>query len=85
MTAVLEGQLARQEEEHGGGGGGDGPWLVGNKFSYADLAFVPWQRLVPMLLEKEEYDEDRYPRVKQWIGKMTARETFKRILEDDGH
>ncbi|MCJ1228516.1 hypothetical protein MMC12_005177 [Toensbergia leucococca] len=85
VTAVLEGQLARQEEEHGGGGGGDGPWLVGNKFSYADLAFVPWQRLVPMLLEKEEYDEDRYPRVKQWIGKMTARETFKRILEDDGH
>jgi len=39
VTSVLDGHLKKQPK------GADGPWLVGDKFSYADLAFVPWQHL----------------------------------------
>ncbi|KAI8934954.1 hypothetical protein NX059_008620 [Plenodomus lindquistii] len=40
VTSVLEGHLKKQPK------GEDGPWLVGGKFSYADLSFVPWQYMV---------------------------------------
>lgn len=39
VTSVLDGHLKSQPK------GADGPWLVGGKFSYADLAFVPWQHM----------------------------------------
>ena len=42
VSAVLDGYLAQQKHKYGAAG--DGPWLVGNKFSYADIAFIPWQR-----------------------------------------
>lgn len=48
VTSVLEGHLQKQDK------GQDGPWLVGNKFSYADLAFVPWQYIVQMASHSHE-------------------------------
>ena len=77
VSGVLDKYLAQQEQEHGGG---DGPWLVGNKISYADLAFAPWQGLLGLVLEKDEYDADNYPHLKEWIGKMVSRETVKGVL-----
>lgn len=81
---VLERHLARQEKEHGGSAGFDGPWLVGNKLSYADLAFITWQKVIAMVLEKNQYDEDNYPHLKDWIGKMTSRENVESVLESAG-
>lgn len=78
VTGVLETHLAQQKKEHGGG---DGPWLVGNKLSFADLSWVPWQSYLKLLLTKEEFDEDKYPLVKEWLGKMTSREIVKSVLE----
>lgn len=43
VTSVLEEHLKKQEK------GEDGPWLVGNKYSYADLAFVPWQYMAQVV------------------------------------
>lgn len=64
-----------QEKEPGASA--DGPWLVGNKLSYADLAFISWQRIISMMLEKDEYNEDNFSRVKNWLGKMASRESVK--------
>lgn len=79
VSSVLEGHLAKQGEEHGTVG--DGPWLVGNKFSYADLAFLSWQSIIAMVTTKEEYNVDNYPYVKGWLGKMTSRAPVKAALE----
>ncbi|MCJ1460051.1 hypothetical protein MMC28_010430 [Mycoblastus sanguinarius] len=80
VSGVLEGYLAQQKQEHGGSSDG-GPWLVGNKFSYADMAFIPWQRIMGMALPKDEYDEDKFPHVKEWLGKMNSRGAVKKVWE----
>lgn len=54
--------MTQQKREHGGSAGSDGPWLVGDKLSYADILFVPWQKIVCGVLKKDEYNEDNYPR-----------------------
>ncbi|KAI9732935.1 MAG: hypothetical protein M1818_007368 [Claussenomyces sp. TS43310] len=84
VSGVLDGYLAEQKEEHSSRTGGDGPWLVGNKLSYADLAFVPWQRIIGTLLKKDEYNEDDFPYVKEWLGKMTSREAVRKVLDSAG-
>ena len=73
VTGVLEGHLAAQKVASGN----DGPWLVGDKFSYADLAFIPWQSLISGVFSPDQYSEDNFPHVKQWMGKMSAREAVK--------
>ena len=45
VTGVLDKWLAKQKESHQESLG-DGPWLVENRLSYADVAFIPWQRVV---------------------------------------
>ncbi|KAK7744535.1 hypothetical protein SLS53_003420 [Cytospora paraplurivora] len=78
VSGVLEGHLGRQKEA---ARGGDGPWLVGGRFSYADLAFLYWQKAVYMILEKEVYDPDEFPLVKDWIDRMSARPAIKKVLD----
>jgi len=79
VTGVLEAHLAQQKKEHAGVG--DGPWLVGNKFSFADAVFVPWQVAFGIVFTKEEgYELDNYPLVKEWISKMSAREGWNALL-----
>ncbi len=85
VSGVLDGHLARQKQKHGSSAGSDGPWLVGNKLSYADIAFIPWQRIIGSVLEKDKYNEDDYPHVKEWLGKMTSREAVKTVLESAQH
>ncbi|KAL8823087.1 MAG: hypothetical protein Q9191_006192 [Dirinaria sp. TL-2023a] len=75
VTGVLNGHLAQQKQSHGASG--DGPWLVGDKCSYADIAFIPWQMLIELALTKEEYNVDDFPYVKEWLGKMTERTAVK--------
>lgn len=72
VTSVLEAHLASQKQ-----GADDGPWLVGNKLSYADLSFFMWQMMGPMGCTKEEYDPEAYPNVKGWLERMNARESVK--------
>jgi glutathione S-transferase len=80
VTGVLEGHLAEQKKKQGSGAG-DGPWLVGNKLSYADLAFVPWQMGVGVTLQADQYSVDKYPHVKEWLGNMMKRENVKKAME----
>lgn len=78
VSGVLEGWLAKQKEQYPTT---DGPWLVGGRISYADIAFVQWQRVIGMILQKDEYDIERYPLLNEWIQKMLARDTVKKAIE----
>ncbi|KAI4099958.1 MAG: hypothetical protein L6R37_005754 [Teloschistes peruensis] len=83
VTRVLEDHLKQQKQLYAEKApGSDGPWLVGNKLSYADIAFVPWQVHVGKYMEKDAYDVDHFPLVKEWLGKMTSRKAIKDILAD---
>jgi glutathione S-transferase len=75
VTGVLDGWLKKQKESHGE------PWLVGGKLSYVDLAFIPWQRIAGLVVGKELFDEDQYPFVKEWLGKIVSREGVKSAIE----
>lgn len=70
---MFEDILTRSEAKYGSGG--DGPWLVGNKCSYADISFVMWQKLVESYLgEAVGYHDQAYPKVHAWVQRMVARE-----------
>jgi glutathione S-transferase len=66
VTSVLEGHLKKQEK------GADGPWLVGGKYSYADMAFIPWQGYASTLTDVSEYTE-----VAAWLERMKTRRAVK--------
>lgn len=81
VTKLLDDHLGKQKEA--GTGGADGPWMVGGKFSFADLVFVAWQSIVPGIMAKEgRWKEDDYPFVKEWLAKMTARPGIKKVMEE---
>lgn len=56
---------------------------MGNKLSYADIAFVPWQRIAGMMFEG--FKEDDFPLVKEWLGKMTSRPAVETVLDSAQH
>lgn len=66
VTTVLESQLASSE------------WLVGNKYSYADISFIPWQRLAVHPLNA--VDMDNFPHAKSWLERMLARPTIQNAI-----
>ncbi|KAH7399148.1 glutathione S-transferase [Phaeosphaeria sp. MPI-PUGE-AT-0046c] len=70
VTSVLEAHLKTQSRD------ADGPWLVGGKFSYADLAFVPWQNYAAVLTDVAEYTE-----VSAWLEKLKAKAGIKKVLD----
>ncbi|KAK4447107.1 glutathione S-transferase [Podospora aff. communis PSN243] len=78
VTGVLEGILRGEKKKFPEAR--DGPWLVGGKCSYADLAFLSWQTIVEKVLSKEEFDGEGFPEVKGWVGRMMAREGVKKGL-----
>lgn len=75
VTSVLEGWLAERKKE--AGPGGDGPWLVGDRYSYADLSFVGWQHIITKVIGEDKFKPDDYPTVKEWLDKMQARQAIK--------
>jgi glutathione S-transferase len=80
VTGVLEGHLGRQKEQVDGG---DGPWLVGNKYSFADIAFLSWQTIVVRVIQKEDgYDPDDFPLVKDWLNRILSRDAVKVVMGD---
>lgn len=80
MTGVIEEILSRQEAKHGDAG--QGPWLVGEKYSYADISFVIWQQIYATLMgEASGYNVDEYPRVKAWMDRMTGRPKVAAALQ----
>jgi glutathione S-transferase len=65
VTQVLDKQLDGKE------------WLVGDKCTYADLAFVAWNGAIDFFMNgrpKEEWDpENQYPNFYKWQKAMLGR------------
>jgi len=73
VTAVLEGLLEGKE------------WLVGGKCTYADLAFLTWQRVVVAYGIWPDWDMTaEAPRVVDWLERMEARPAVKEVLGEIG-
>ncbi|KAL6703582.1 Transcriptional regulator ure2 [Coniothyrium glycines] len=79
VTAVLETHLAAQEQQHGTTS--DGPWLVGGRLSFADVAFVPWQQMARVFFG-DAVDLRRFTRVAGWVDRMLEREAVGKVMRE---
>lgn len=70
VTGVLEKAL----KDNGG------QWLVGDKCTYADLSFVPWQQKARIFGGEDLYE--KYPLVGAWMERMEGRDSVKKVVKD---
>ncbi|RYP69456.1 hypothetical protein DL771_006108 [Monosporascus sp. 5C6A] len=57
-------------------------WLVGDKMTYADLAFLPWNdRIDGIILCAPEEKFDGLPNVQAWHERMAARPSWKKSMD----
>ena len=61
--------------------GGD-DWLVGNKFSIADIAMTPYVNRLAMLSMRGMWENNRLPNVERWFAAVESRPNFKRVFLD---
>lgn len=81
VTQVLEGQLTRQKKHFHTDQ--SGPWLVGNKMTASDIAFMPWQVIASTMLNTAaNYDANDYPLVTQWVKNMQSRPKLGKIMAE---
>ena len=57
-------------------------YLVGDKCSYADLSFIPWAVVAPMILGEEFDFAAEYPNYHAWLERLLARPAVKKVLKD---
>jgi glutathione S-transferase len=57
-------------------------WLVGDKMTYADLSFVPWNDILHQCIPMELEDRFKeFPNVKAWHERMTSRASWSKLAE----
>ena len=60
----------------------DAQWLVGDKMTFADMAFVPWNfRLADVLMQPWDDIWDGFPHVRAWHERMVELPSWKRAME----
>lgn len=70
IQGVLDGQLK------------DRQWLVGDKMTYADMAFAPWNDRTDALLQCAAADKFQgFPHLQAWHERVTARPSWKKAME----
>jgi glutathione S-transferase len=70
ILGVLDGALAGKQ------------WLVGDKMTYADLSFAPWNDRVDAVLGlAPEKKFEGFPNVAAWHQRMTGRKAWKDVME----
>lgn len=56
-------------------------WLVGGKYSYADVAFVVWFEIVPWIAsDKIDLAKD-FPNLYAWLNRIKARPAVAKVLK----
>lgn len=72
VLGVLDGALAANPSK----------WLVGDRITYADLAFIPWNdRLDATLGVPDDKKFEGFPHVKAWHEVMTARPSWVKAMD----
>lgn len=60
----------------------DAQWLVGNKMTFADMAFVPWNfRLSEVLVQSWDEIWEGIPHVRAWHERMAELPSWKRSMK----
>jgi glutathione S-transferase len=77
VSGVLNGWLAQEKKKYADT---DGPWLVGNKLSYADISFIAWQSVMEAAL-KDVYNQAKFPHLQEWYTRIMSRPAIKKALE----
>lgn len=58
-------------------------YLVGNKCTYADLAFIPWNLLGNPAVESDGFGlQQNVPHYTAWMERLMARPAVKKMLEE---
>ncbi|KAF9895020.1 glutathione S- transferase, nitrogen catabolite repression regulator [Aspergillus nanangensis] len=70
VSGVLNGVLAQSE------------YLVGNKFSYVDAAFLPWYGIVPRITGDAIDLEKDFPHVNAWLNRIQERPATAKTQKD---
>ena len=55
----------------------DGDWLIGDRFSFADIAMTPYVMRLDMLSMQGMWAAGRMPRVEAWLANVKGRESFQ--------
>jgi glutathione S-transferase len=61
---------------------GDSEWLVGDRFSMADIALAPYVNRLAALAMRGLWTGGRLPRVERWFERVSARPTFRPAFVD---
>ncbi|OQE23216.1 hypothetical protein PENSTE_c009G01131 [Penicillium steckii] len=70
VTSVLESVLKTRE------------WLVGDKCTYADLSFMPWQRWATRYATKPDTLDADFPHVSAWYKRLSKRPSVRKAFAD---
>ena len=74
VLGILDGVLAAQPA--------DAQWLVGNKMTFADMAFAPWNfRLAELLVQSWDEVWEGMPHARAWHERMVELPSWKRSME----
>lgn len=60
----------------------DRAWLVGDKCTYADLAFMPWQRWATRYATNPETLDEEFPYAAEWFERLSQRPSVKKAFAD---
>jgi glutathione S-transferase len=61
---------------------GESEWLVGARFSMADIAMAPYVNRLAALAMHGLWEGGRLPRVERWFARVRARLTFRPAFVD---
>lgn len=54
---------------------------MGGRITFADIAFLPWQRIVMYVLEAADgYNPQDYPVLEGWLRRIEKREAVERVM-----
>lgn len=57
-------------------------WLVGGKYSFADVSFLPWFILVPAFTEPDLDLAKEFPNLNAWLDRIKARPAVAKIVKE---
>lgn len=56
-------------------------WLAGGKYSYVDVAFVPWYEVVPWAASEIDLEKE-FPKLYEWLNRIKSRPAVAKVLKD---